>query len=199
MHKIRIGFKLCSWQDQRKLGVMFYGDMQDMIKIRPFEERDWATTWRIIEPVFQAGETYPFSPDITEEETHKIWVELPSATFVAVDENNEVIGTYYIKPNQPALGAHVCNCGYIVSEKSRGKGVGSKMCEHSQSQAISLGFRAMQYNLIVSTNEGAFRLWKRHGFKVVGTLPKAFRHHQLGFVDAHVMYKQLETKWENHN
>jgi RimJ/RimL family protein N-acetyltransferase len=162
-----------------------------MIKIRPFEEADWVATWRIIEPVFRAGETYAFSPDITKDEAHQVWVEMPAATFVAVDENSEVVGTYYIKPNQPALGAHVCNCGYIVAEKARGKGIASEMCEHSQREAILQGFRAMQYNLVVSTNEGAIRLWKRHGFDVIGTLPKAFRHRRLGFVDAFVMYKQL--------
>jgi hypothetical protein len=129
-----------------------------MIKIRPFEEEDWAETWQIIEPVFRAGETCAFSPDITEKEARDVWVETPSATFVAVGENNEVIGTYFIKPNQPALGAHVCNCGYVVAENSRGKGVASDMCEHSQREAISKGFRAMQYNLVVSTNDGAFRL-----------------------------------------
>jgi len=172
---------------------MFHGALRQMIKIRPFEEADWAATWQIIEPVFRAGETYAFSPDITEEAAHNVWVETPSATFVAAVENNEIVGTYFIKPNQSALGAHVCNCGYVVAENSRGKGVASKMCEHSQREAISQGFRAMQYNLVASTNDGAVRLWKRHGFQVVGTLPKAFRHHQLGFVDAYVMYKQLET------
>lgn len=162
-----------------------------MIKIQPFDEKDWVAIWRIIKPVFRAGETYPFSPDITEEEAHQVWVEVPSETFVAVDENNEILGTYYIKPNQPALGAHVCNCGYIVAEKARGKGIASEMCKHSQYEAISRGFRAMQYNLVVSTNEGAVRLWKRHGFEVIGTLPKAFQHQQLGFVDAYLMYKEL--------
>lgn len=162
-----------------------------MIKIRLFEEQDWAATWRIIEPVFRAGETYAFSPEIKEGEAHEIWVEIPSATFVAVDKTDSVVGTYYIKPNQPALGAHVCNCGYIVSENSRGKGVASAMCEHSQKEAVALGFQSMQYNLVVSTNEGALRLWKRLGFEVIGTLPGAFRHLRLGFVDAFVMYKQL--------
>lgn len=163
-----------------------------MIKIQPFEKRDWAATWQIIERVFRAGETYAFSPDIAEEEAYKVWVETPSATFVAVDENKAVLGTYYIKPNQPALGAHVCNCGYIVTEKARDQGIASEMCRHSQREAISRGFRAMQYNLVVSTNQGAVRLWKRHGFEIIGTLPKAFRHPWLGFVDAFVMYKQLQ-------
>ena len=164
-----------------------------MIKIRPFEERDWAGTWQIIEPVFRGGETYPFSPDITEEEGYQVWVKTPAATFVAVDENNEVLGSYYIKANQPALAAHVCNCGYIVGEKAQGKGIASAMCKHSQREAIWRDFRAMQYNLVVSTNKVAVRLWKRHGFEVIGTLPKAFRHLKLGFVDAFVMYKQLES------
>ncbi len=162
-----------------------------MITIRDFQEQDWPFVWQIIEPVFRTGETYAFLPDIEEKEAHKVWIEMPEATFVAVRGNDNIIGTYYIKPNQPGLGAHVCNCGYIVAEDARGKGVASAMCERSQQEAVSRGFRAMQYNLVVSTNEGAVRLWKRHGFEIVGTLPKAFRHPGWGFVDAHIMYKQL--------
>ncbi len=164
-----------------------------MINIRPFEEQDWSITWQIIEPVFRAGETYPFSPEITEEEAYKAWVIIPAETFVAMDESNNILGTYYLKPNQPALGSHVCNSGYIVNVNARGQGVASAMCEHSQSEAVARSFHAMQYNLVVSTNEGAVRLWKKHGFEVIGTLPKAFCHSQLGFVDAYVMYKQLKT------
>ena len=164
-----------------------------MIKIRLFEEKDWASVWGIIEPVFRAGETYAFSPDITEKEAYRVWIEMPSTTYVAVDENSTILGTYYIKPNQPALGSHVCNCGYIVATHARGKGIASAMCEHSQREAVVQGFRAMQFNLVVATNEGAVRLWKRHGFNIVGTLPAAFRHQRLGFVDAFVMYKQLDT------
>ncbi|RKZ59040.1 MAG: GNAT family N-acetyltransferase [Candidatus Parabeggiatoa sp. nov. 2] len=160
-----------------------------MIKIRRFEEPDWIIVWAIIEKVFRSGETYPFSPDITENDAHKVWIEVPTATFVAIDSNNEIVGTYYIKPNQPTLGAHVCNCGYIVAEKAQRKGIASAMCQHSQKEALSLGFKSMQYNLVVSTNETAIRLWKKHGFEIIGTLPKAFNHKSLGFVDAFVMYK----------
>ena len=164
-----------------------------MITIRSYKEQDWPEVWAIIEPVFRAGTTYAFSPEITEEETRKVWIEAPRATYVCSDEYENIIGTYYIKPNQPALGSHVCNCGYIVDEKARGQGVASAMCKHSQEEAIKLKFKAMQYNLVVSTNEGAIRLWKKHKFNVVGVLPKSFNHKQLGFVDALVMYKQLET------
>jgi ribosomal protein S18 acetylase RimI-like enzyme len=162
-----------------------------MLQIRTFEESDWDTVWEIIEPVFRAGETYAFSPDITEEEAHNAWINIPAETFVALDENNHIVGTYYIKKNQPGQGSHICNCGYIVAQAARGKGVASGMCEHSQREAVRRGFRAMQYNLVVSSNEGAVRLWKKLGFEVVGTIPEAFHHHKLGYVDAYVMYKKL--------
>jgi ribosomal protein S18 acetylase RimI-like enzyme len=158
--------------------------------IRPFEVQDWKAVWEILEPVFRAGETYSFAPEITEQEAYKVWIELPMTTFVAL-EGDDILSTYYIKPNQPALGAHVCNCGYIVAAKARGKGIASLMCEHSQQEAIKQGFRAMQYNLVVSTNTGAVRLWQKHGFEIVGRLPKAFKHLGLGYIDAYVMYKEL--------
>jgi RimJ/RimL family protein N-acetyltransferase len=163
-----------------------------MIEIRRFNKADWPALWRIIEPVFRSGETYVFPPDITEDEACKIWIDLPEVTFVAVDEENNIIGTYYIKPNQPGLGSHVCNCGYIVSAEARNRGVASDMCVHSQQEALSRGYRAMQFNFVVSTNESAVKLWKKLGFEIVGTLPKAFKHHKYGFVDAFVMFKQLD-------
>jgi ribosomal protein S18 acetylase RimI-like enzyme len=162
-----------------------------MTTIRPFKAQDWAAVWRIIEPVFRAGETYAFAPDISEADARQVWIDAPMATFVALGEHEDMLGTYYIKPNQSGPGAHVCNCGYIVSTNARGRGVASDMCRHSQQEAVSRGFRAMQYNLVVSTNSGAVRLWKKHGFDVVGTLPGAFRHPRDGYVDAYVMYKQM--------
>ena len=159
--------------------------------IRRFIENDWAQVWQIIEPVFRAGETYPMSPEITEADARHHWIETPKATYVAVSDADEVTGTYYIKPNSAALGAHVCNCGYIVSSKARRQGIATALCEHSQQEAVAQGYRCMQYNLVVSTNEASVNLWKKMGFQVVGTLPGAFRHPRLGYVDALVMYKQL--------
>jgi ribosomal protein S18 acetylase RimI-like enzyme len=164
-----------------------------MITIRKLEEPDWTEVWKVIEPVFRAGETYTFAPEITEEEARRAWVESPTATYVAQAGGGEVLGTYFIKPNQGGGGSHVCNCGYVVGENVRGRGVASLMCEHSQREATRLGFRAMQFNFVVSTNESAVRLWQRLGFKIVGQLPEAFRHPKLGFVDAFVMFKRLET------
>lgn len=161
-----------------------------MLTIRRIEESDWEAIWPIVGKEFRSGETYVYSPEISEMEAYRVWVEVPLATYIAV-EDDDIVGTYYLKPNQPALGAHVCNCGYIVPEHARGKGVASLMCEHSQTEAKTHGFRAMQYNLVVSTNAGAVRLWEKLGFEVVGVLPKAFNHKQLGYVDALVMYKEL--------
>ena len=165
--------------------------IRTMIDIRLIEASDWQAIWSLIEPVFRAGETYAFSPEISEEEAYAAWVETPTATFVAQNENGTLLGTYYLKANQPYLGAHVCNCGYIVGEKARGQGVATQMCEHSQREAIARGFRAMQFNLVASTNEIAIRLWQKLGFDIAGTLPGAFLHPQQGYVDAFVMYKKL--------
>jgi RimJ/RimL family protein N-acetyltransferase len=113
------------------------------------------------------------------------------ATYVAVDQGETILGTYYIKPNQHGLGDHICNCGYIVSENARGQGIASQICEHSQQEAVTQGFRAMQFNFVVSTNESAVHLWKKLGFNVIGTVPEAFRHPRHGYVDAFIMYKRL--------
>jgi ribosomal protein S18 acetylase RimI-like enzyme len=160
-----------------------------MFQIREFKADDWPEVWRIIEPVFRRGDTYAVSSSITEDEARALWLEFPQITFVAVDDDGPILGTYYIKRNQAGGGAHVCNCGYIVGEKARGRGVASAMCAHSQQEAAVRGFRAMQFNLVVSTNETAIRVWRRHGFDVVGTLPGAFLHPDQGYVDAFVMYK----------
>ena len=162
-------------------------------RIRPLADADWPATWAIIEPVLRSGETYAFPRDIEEHEAHRVWAEVPAATFVATDDEGAILGTYYLKANHPGPGSHVCNCGYIVSEAARGRGIASAMCAHSQEEAVRRGFRAMQYNLVVATNTGAIRLWERHGFEIVGTLAGAFHHPREGFVDAFVMYKTLVT------
>ena len=159
--------------------------------IRKFEENDWDQLWPILEPVFRAGETYPYPTDISKEEAHQVWIEQPQETFVSVTEDGQMLGTYYIKPNQPGLGSHVCNCGYVVDENVRGSGIASNMCTHSQVMARKLGFKAMQFNLVVSTNTGAIKLWKKCGFQLIGILPKAFNHPKWAYVNACVMYKEL--------
>jgi ribosomal protein S18 acetylase RimI-like enzyme len=163
-----------------------------MLHIRAATDADWPAIWSVLEPTFRRGDTYTFATDVTEAEARHAWMNLPAAIFVACDAQGAVLGTYVIKANQPGHGSHVSNCGYVVSDAARGMGVASALCEHSQQEALRMGFRAMQFNFVVSTNEGAVRLWRKLGFSIVGTLPGAFRHPQHGFVDAFVMFKQLQ-------
>jgi L-amino acid N-acyltransferase YncA len=161
------------------------------LQIRPFEAADWPGLWALLEPVFRAGETFPHDPAISEAEARVTWVEQSQAVMVALDASGALVGTYYLRPNSLALGAHVANAGYVVAEQARRQGIGSRLCQHSLQAARRLGFRAMQFNLVVSTNSAGLHCWQRNGFQVVGTLPGAFRHSQLGYVDALVMFQGL--------
>ena len=161
------------------------------MQIRPFEAADWPAVWALLEPVFRAGETFPHDPAITEAEAQVAWVERSQAVMVAVDASGALVGTYYLRPNSLALGAHVANAGYVVAEQARRRRIGSRLCQHSLQAARRLGFRAMQFNLVVSTNSAGIRCWQRNGFQVVSTLPGAFLHKRLGYVDALVMFQGL--------
>jgi ribosomal protein S18 acetylase RimI-like enzyme len=162
-----------------------------MLRIREYRASDWPGVWAILRDMIRAGETYTFSPQSTEEEIRKAWIEVPARAYVACDTDDRILGTYFIKANQPGLGSHVCNCGYVVSAEAQGQGVAARMCEHSQAEAIAMGFRAMQFNFVVATNTRAIALWERLGFSVVGRLPGVFNHQKLGYVDALVMFKRL--------
>ena len=161
------------------------------MKIREVNEGDFDQIWPIFREIVSIGDTYAYSPDTSKQEALEIWLHAPRKTFI-IKENNKILGTYYIKANQYGPGDHVCNCGYMVSADARGKGLATKMCEHSQKIALELGYKAMQFNFVASTNDGAIRLWSKLGFETVGRLPKAFNHPQKGLVDALVMYKWLE-------
>jgi ribosomal protein S18 acetylase RimI-like enzyme len=162
------------------------------LSVREFRDADWPEVWEVLRATFAAGDTYAFAPDSSESEIRKVWIDAPAATFVAREgTSGALLGTYFIKPNQPGLGDHVCNCGYVVAPEAAGRGVATALCEHSQTWARAHGYRAMQFNFVVSTNERAVRLWERLGFAIVGRLPGAFRHRTAGFVDALVMYKTL--------
>ncbi len=160
--------------------------------IREAEESDFNDIWLIFYEIASVGETYAYPRDITQKEAKRIWLELPRKTYVA-QEGTRIFGTYYIKTNQLGGGSHVCNCGYMVSSKARGKGIATAMCEHSQQVALDMRYKAMQFNFVISTNQDAIRLWTKLGFEIVGHLPKAFNHPEKGYVDALVMYKWLEA------
>ncbi|MFD2167615.1 GNAT family N-acetyltransferase [Thalassotalea euphylliae] len=160
------------------------------MQIREATSSDWDAIWPIFKEVVVAGETYAFDTDLTKAQGETIWLDTPRKTFV-FEENGQILGTYYIKTNQAGNGNHVCNCGYMVSSIARGRGLATQLCEHSQHVAVSLGYKAMQFNFVASTNKGAVKLWTKLGFNTVGTLPNAFNHPEHGYVDAFVMYKWL--------
>ena len=118
-------------------------------------------------------------------------VDAPAATYVACGDDGRILGTYLLKPNQPGLGGHVCNCGYVVAPNAQGQGLASAMCARSQRLALAMGFRAMQFNAVVETNTPAVALWRSLGFEILTTVPKSFRHPTEGDVGLHVMYRSL--------
>jgi len=161
-----------------------------MTSIRLATESDFDLVWPIFKEVVSAGDTYAYEQETSKDEALRVWFQIPRQTYI-VTENNEVLGTYFLKTNQTGPGDHVCNCGYMVSSRARGKGLATLMCKHSQQVAIELGYKAMQFNFVVASNAGAIRLWEKLGFETVGRVPKAFNHPSKGYVDALVMYKWL--------
>ena len=158
--------------------------------IRSVTPADSEDIWRIIGPVIREGETYTLDRDMSRESALQYWMGTDKACFVAKHEG-EIVGTYYLRRNQAGGGAHVCNCGYMVAPEARGHGVARAMCEHSMEAARRQGFRAMQFNFVVSTNVGAVRLWENLGFEIVGRLPSAFDSPSQGLVNAYVMFRTL--------
>lgn len=161
-----------------------------MIQIRKAEQADFDAIWPIFREVVQQGDTYTYAPETTKEQAYGMWMAAGHTTYVA-SIDGRVVGTYFLRANQPGLGSHVANTGYMVGVDGRGKGVGKAMCEHSMEEARKAGFESMQFNFVVSTNVPAVALWKKLGFSIVGTLPKVFRHRELGLVDAYVMHRFL--------
>ena len=146
--------------------------------------------WAILEPVIRAGETYTLARDMNREDALAYWLASSHEVFVA-EEDGHVLGTYFLCPNQMGGGSHVANCGYVTASEATGRGIARAMCTHSLEHAKARGFRAMQFNFVVSSNERAVELWKRLGFEIVGQLPKAFLHPAIGYTDAYVMYRSL--------
>jgi L-amino acid N-acyltransferase YncA len=158
--------------------------------IREATDHDRDAVWEIFHAIVAGEDTYVFDPETPREEALDYWFHHGTRTYVA-ESGGRVVGTYLLRPNRPGLGSHVSNAAFMVSPSARGLGVGRAMGEHCLGEARRLGYRAMQFNFVVSTNEPAVKLWHQLGFTIVGTLPGAFRHRTHGFVDAYVMFRSL--------
>jgi len=155
------------------------------------KQKDYNSIWDIFSNVIKSGDTYVFDPNTPKEALDKYWFSDQMDTFVAVDDNGVIVGSYFIKPNQADLGSHIANCGYMVNPAFQGRGIGKMLCEHSLAFAKQKGYLGMQFNIVVSTNTSAVNLWRKFGFEIIGTTPKGFRHKELGFVDTYIMYRDL--------
>jgi ribosomal protein S18 acetylase RimI-like enzyme len=161
------------------------------LQIRRAREEDREAIWQILHAVVATGDTYVFDPKISRRKALVYWLGPKTRCYVALSDQGRV-GTYILKANQPGLGSHVANAGFMVSPSARGRGIGRAMAEHCLREAARLRFRAMQFNFVVATNKTALRLWQDLGFRIVGTLPGAFRQTRRGFVDVYVMYRRLK-------
>jgi len=160
------------------------------MQIRPVINADHDAIWNIFAEIIVAGDTYAFDPQMPREEALAYWFRADTHTYIA-EENDSVVGTYILRPNQSGPGSHVANAAFMVARDAEGAGVGRRMAEHCLTEARRMGFRAMQFNFVISTNTRAIHLWDQLGFKIVGTLPGAFRHPEKGFVDVYVMFRSL--------
>ena len=160
------------------------------MNIRLFQPGDEDALWSLLEPTFRSGDTYAFPSDCSRESALHYWLN-PAHTVYICEFGAVPAGTYLLRANQPGGGAHVANCGFITAPAARGRGVASAMCRHALATARARGFKAMQFNFVVSTNTGAIRLWEAMGFATLARLPGAFLHPAKGFVDALVMFREL--------
>jgi L-amino acid N-acyltransferase YncA len=161
-----------------------------MPEIRLATASDFPPIWEIFQPVVAAADTYAYAPDTTRAQAQRIWMESPAVPHVA-EEEGRIVGTYVLRPNQSGLGDHVANCAYMTHPAARGRGIADAMCVHSLQAARERGYRAMQFNFVVASNEHAIGLWQKHGFAIVGRVPAAFRHRTLGDTDVLVMHRAL--------
>jgi len=161
-----------------------------MIEIRAATEADRDAIWNIFHEIIAAGDTYAFDPKMSREEALAYWFRADTHPYVA-EKGGRIAGTYIVRPNQLGPGSHVANAAFMVASDAQGFGVGRRMAEHCLNEVRRMGFRAMQFNFVISTNTPAIHLWEQLGFKIVGTLPGAFHHAEKGYVDVYVMYRSL--------
>ncbi len=161
-----------------------------MIEIRRANPADWEEIWPILHAVVASGDTYAYPPEIDKEEAFVAWYGPKSIVYVSLLEGI-IVGTYILRPNMPGQGSHVANASFMVHPQWQGRGLGKAMGLHALEEAKKADYKAMQFNLVVSTNKEAMALWKNLGFSIVGTLPKSFRHQKLGLVDAFIMHRFL--------
>ena len=165
------------------------------MEIREAVAEDWDAIWPFFRDIVTARETYTYDPELTFEQAQAIWMSPSSAalarTTVAIDADGKVLGSANMYPNRPGPGAHVASASFMVDAAARGQGVGRALCQDMIDWAAASGFRSIQFNAVVETNERAVKLWQDLGFEIIGTVPEAFLHATNGYVGLHVMHRKL--------
>ncbi|MDI1243302.1 MAG: N-acetyltransferase [bacterium] len=161
-----------------------------MTQVRKATDGDKPAVWQIIKAVIAGGDTYTFAPDTPMAEMLAFWFSPEKYVYVA-DADGVILGTYWLKANQPGLGDHVGNGGYMVSPGAKGRGIGKLMAEHSIEEGRRIGYHSIQFNFVVKSNAVAVKLWKSVGFEIIGEIPDAIRHSRDGLTNAYIMYRKL--------
>jgi ribosomal protein S18 acetylase RimI-like enzyme len=157
---------------------------------RPMNPSDWDGIWAVLEPSIRDGDWFPIPQDFTSEDTQRFWCADGHDVFVGEDDG-EIVWTYYTCPIQLGGGAHIANAGYAVSHARFGRGLGRTMLLHSLDSTRAAGYRAMQFQTVLSSNERAVRLYANNGFEVRGRVPEGYLHPTLGYVDTLIMHRRL--------
>jgi ribosomal protein S18 acetylase RimI-like enzyme len=163
------------------------------VRIRPAEASDEEAIWAILAPICADGEVFCVPRDGGREAAFDYWFSGPGRRVFVAEAADGILGTSYLRPNQGGGGSHVANAGFATAPAAEGRGVARALLAHSLDTARAAGFRAMQFNFVVSTNTRAVALWQSAGFEIVGRLPGAFEHPRLGFVDALVMHRGIDA------
>jgi ribosomal protein S18 acetylase RimI-like enzyme len=163
------------------------------IEIRELADADWAQVWEIVREVVLAQDTFPYDPAMTEADARAMWLEAPPGLTVVAVERNAVLGTAKMGTNRPGPGSHVSTASFMVAAEARGRGVGTALCAYAIAWARERGYAGMQFNAVAESNTRAVELYRRLGFEIVGTVPRAFAHPTLGRVGLHVMYLELDA------
>jgi len=157
--------------------------------IRPASHDDWKQIEPFFRRIVEDGETYAYPSDLTSEQAERLW--LGSDAVVVLEMDAKVLGTARMGANRPGRGDHVGTASFMVDDAARGRGIGRRLGDHVVQWHRDRGFRGIQFNAVVETNAAAVHLWQSLGFRIVGTVPGAFRSRRHGYVGLHVMYLDL--------
>lgn len=165
-----------------------------IVTIRDARPEDWAAVFPFWSAIVADGETYAYPDGLSSDEARALWMEAPPVRVVVLEEEGRILGSARMGANRPGRGSHVATASFMVDADARGRGVGRRLGEDMIAWARASGFRAVQFNAVVETNAGAVRLWQSLGFRIIGTVPEAFRSRRHGLVGLHVMHRALDTR-----